>query len=117
MTTAREREEAWEPVGVQIKAAMDRTTDWHERFLSDHVRQAADVGVGLLKSFPEDADVDLGQVVEGLWEQMAEQTRFLSEVARLAPEQADELMTASRKGYEHFVSIFREVMSADQGLS
>lgn len=111
----KETEEAWRPVGIQIRAAMDVTTAWHDTFLADHTRQAADIGARLLKSFPGDADVDLGQVVEGLWGQIAEQTRFLSGVADLSPAQADRLMSASREGYDRFVAAFRQVMDVDQG--
>jgi hypothetical protein len=115
MATTYEFEESWRAVGVQIKAAMDTTWGGRETFLANHERQAADVGVRLLRSIPEDADVDLTGVVEDLGEEVIEHTRFLCGVAHLDASQAECLMAASRRGIDRFLGAFRDTMVMGHG--
>jgi hypothetical protein len=115
MATTYEFEDAWRSVGVQIKAAMDTTWGLREAFLADHVRQAAGIGVGLLRSIPEEADVDLAGVVGDLGEQVLGHTRFLCGVAHLDAPQAECLMDASRRGFDRFRIAFRDAMVAARG--
>src|SRR4051794_3726087 len=113
MATTYEFEESWRSVGVQIKAAMDTTWGGREAFLADHDRQAADVGVRLLRSIPDDADVDLTGVVGDLGEKVIEHTRFLCGVAHLDASQAECLLAASRRGFVRFLGAFRDAMVTD----
>jgi hypothetical protein len=117
MATTFEFEEAWRSAGVQIKAAMDATWGFRETFLADHARQAAGVGVVLLRSIPEDAVVDLAVVVGDLGEEVIAHTRFLCGVAHLDASQADCLMDASQRGFDRFLIAFRDAMVGDHGQS
>ena len=117
MAATYEFEESWRAVGVQIKAAMDTTWGWREKFLADHDRQAADVGVRLLRSIPEAADVDLTGIVGDLGEEVIKHTRFLCGVAHLDASQAECLMAASRRGFVRFLGAFRDTMVTDHEQS
>ena len=67
----------------------------------------------LLRSIPEDADVDLTGVVGELGEEVIEHTRFLCGVAHLDASQAECLMAASRRGFVRFLGAFRDTMVMD----